>query len=64
MPTSLQARLRGSRAGKPATPVEYALLALAAVVLVTLVFFSLGRLVDDQMDCSQKAQSTSSAVRC
>jgi uncharacterized OsmC-like protein len=64
MPTLLRTLLRG--AGKPITPVEYLLLALAAVVLVTLVFFALGRLVDGQMTCEHKAQATTSsaAARC
>jgi Flp pilus assembly pilin Flp len=50
MPTSLRARVRGPRAGGPATPIEYAMLAAAALLLVALVFFALGRLVTDQMD--------------
>lgn len=65
MPTSLRARLRGARAGSPATPMEYAMLAVAALLLVALVFFALGRLVTDQMDqaCSgQNGAPTTSAA--
>jgi hypothetical protein len=65
MPTSLRPRLRGSHAGAPASargPVEYVLLALAATVLVALVFLALGRLVDDQMNCDTRADSTSAAT--
>lgn len=63
MPTSLRARVRGARAGRPATPLEYAMLAVAALLLVALVFFALGRLVTDQMDqaCDGKARSTTVA---
>jgi hypothetical protein len=65
MPTSLRARFRGARAGGPATPMEYALLGLAAVVLVALVFLALGRLVDDQMDCEHKTDTASATgARC
>jgi hypothetical protein len=64
MPTSLRTRLRGSRAGSPATPLEFALLGLAAILLVAMVFLALGRLVDDQMDCASQAQTTASANRC
>jgi hypothetical protein len=64
MPSSLRTRIRGSRAGSPATPLEYAMLALAAVVLVGLVFFALGGLVDNQMACENHAQSTAAAARC
>jgi hypothetical protein len=64
MSTSLRARLRDSRVGGPATPMEYAMLGLAAVVLIALVFFALGRLVDNQMDCGRKSDTTSSAPRC
>jgi hypothetical protein len=44
--------------------MEYAMLGLAAVVLIALVFFALGRLVDNQMDCGRKSDTTSSAPRC
>jgi hypothetical protein len=45
--------------------MEYLLLAFAAAVLVTLVFLALGRLVDDQMNCDQRTQATSTApARC
>lgn len=64
MSTSLRTRLRGARAGGPATPMEYAMLGLAAVVLIALVFFALGRLVDNQMDCGRNSDTTSSAGRC
>jgi hypothetical protein len=65
MPTSVRARLRGARAGGPATPVEYVMLGFAAVVLIALVFFALGRLVDDQMDCDRNAQPAAAAsARC
>ena len=64
MPTSLRARGRGARAGSPATPLEYAMLAVAALLLVALVFFALGRLVTDQMDqaCDGQARSTTVAA--
>ncbi len=65
MPSSLRTRIRGSRAGSPATPLEYAMLALAAVVLVALVFFALGGLVDSQMACEGRSDaSTAAAARC
>jgi hypothetical protein len=44
--------------------MEYAMLGLAAVVLIALVFFALGRLVDNQMDCGRQSDTTSSAARC
>ncbi len=63
MPTSLRALVRGPRAGNPATPLEYAMLAVAALLLVALVFFALGRLVTDQMDqaCDGQARTTVTA---
>jgi hypothetical protein len=61
MPASLRVRLRGSRTRRPATPVEYVMLGFAAVVLITLVFLALGRLVDDQMNCDQRTEAASSA---
>ncbi|GAA0630282.1 hypothetical protein GCM10009547_37570 [Sporichthya brevicatena] len=65
MPTTLRTRLRGSRAGGPTTPVEYVLLSLAAVALVTLVFFALGNLLDEQRHCETRADATSaSTTRC
>jgi len=69
MPTSLRTRIRGSHAGSPASsrgPVEYVLLGLAAVLLVAVVFLALGQLVDDQMDCSARADTTTAAAapRC
>ena len=64
MPTSLRTRIRGSRAGSPATPLEYALLGFAAVMLVLMVFFALGQLVDEQMNCENAARTTASAARC
>lgn len=67
MPTSLRTRLRGSHAGSPASargPVEYALLALAAAILVGLVFLALGNLLNEQMDCASQAQTAASASRC
>ena len=65
MPTTLRARIRGSRAGTPATPVEYALLGLAALVLVALVFLALGKLVDEQMDCQARSDTVAaSTARC
>lgn len=63
MPTP-RARARGFRAGGPATPVEYAMLGLTAVILIMLVFFALGRLVDDQIDCSHRTDATAAAGRC
>ncbi|HUR75773.1 MAG TPA: hypothetical protein VMZ00_15940 [Sporichthya sp.] len=62
MSTSLRTRLRGSRAGSPATPVEYLLLSLAAAMLVALVFFALGQLVDDQLSCQAESTSTAAAT--
>ena len=65
MPTTMRARIRGSRAGTPATPVEYVLLGLAAVVLLTMVFLALGKLVDNQMQCETRTDAVSaSTTRC
>ena len=69
MPTSLRTRLRGSRAGSPGVsrgPVEYVLLALAAVLLVAMVFLALGQLVDEQMDCQARVDTATAAAapRC
>ncbi|MBA3745492.1 hypothetical protein [Sporichthya sp.] len=64
MPTSLLTRIRGSRAGSPATPREYVLLTVAAALLVAMVFLALGQLVDDQRNCANRAQTTASATRC
>lgn len=65
MPTTLRARIRGSRAGAPATPVEYLMLSLAAAVLMAMVFLALGKLVDHQMNCETKADTVAaSATRC
>lgn len=65
MPTTLRARIRGSRAGTPATPVEYVLLGLAAVVLVAVVFLSLGKLVDNQIHCEPRTDPVgASSPRC
>ena len=65
MPTTLRARVRGSRAGTPATPVEYVLLGLAAVILVAMVFLALGKLVDDQMNCATESDTgATSSTRC
>lgn len=65
MPTTLRERMRGSRAGTPATPVEYVLLGLAAVVLLAMVFLALGKLVDNQMQCETRADPVgASAPRC
>lgn len=62
MPTSLRVRVRGPRAGGPATPIEYAMLAVAALLLVALVFFALGRLVTDQMDQACDGQSSTTVA--
>lgn len=67
MPSSLRTRLRRPGAGSPATPRQYALLVLAAAVLVALVVFALGRLVTDSIDpaCSDGAGTTvTAAPRC
>jgi hypothetical protein len=65
MPTTLRARIRGSRAGTPATPFEYVLLSLAAAVLVAMVFLALGKLVDNQMNCDPETEGVSaSSTRC
>lgn len=65
MPTTLRARIRGSRVGTPTTPVEHVLLALAAVVLVAMVFLALGKLVDDQMHCEPRTEAAAaSSTRC
>ena len=65
MPTTLRARVRGARVGTPATPVEYVLLGLAAVMLVALVFLALGKLVDNQMDCDARPNTVAaSSTRC
>lgn len=64
MPTTLRARIRGSRAGTPATPIEYVLLGLAAVILVAMVFLALGKLVDNQMNCETKADTVGASTRC
>ena len=65
MPTTFRARIRGSRAGTPATPVEHVLLAFAAVVLVAMVFLALGKLVDNQMHCDAQTETVSaSSTRC
>lgn len=65
MPTMLRARIRGSRAGSPATPVEYVLLGLAAVILVAMVFLALGKLVDDQMNCEPETDAVAAtSTRC
>lgn len=64
MPTMLRARIRGSRAGTPATPIEYVLLGLAAVILVAMVFLALGRLVDNQMNCDTEADTVGASTRC
>jgi uncharacterized membrane protein YuzA (DUF378 family) len=65
MPTTLRARIRGSRAGTPATPAEYVLLGLAAVILLAMVFLALGRLVDHQMNCEARTDTVAaSSTRC
>ena len=65
MPTTLRARIRGSRAGTPATPFEYVLLTLAAAVLVAMVFLALGKLVDNQMNCETKTDTVAApSTRC
>jgi hypothetical protein len=40
------------------------MLGLAAVVLIALVFFALGRLVDGQINCEQKTDTSTAAARC
>lgn len=65
MPTSLRTRNRGPRPGGPASvrgPVEYVLLALAAALLVAMVFLALGQLIGEQIDCRSKSDTAASAT--
>jgi len=65
MPTTLRATIRGSRGGRPATPAQYMMLGLAAVMLLALVVLALGNLVDNQMHCQPKPDAVpASSPRC